>query len=237
MATDGTTVGSRAEGGGAAGVDLTALDLTDLDLFAGGFPDDVFAWLRANAPVWWHPPTRHTPDGVGFWVVSTYADILAVVADAEGFSSERAPGVEGGGTIIQDLPYGLGPGVLLNMTDDPLHHQIRRLVTPAVAPRALAAMEAELRARARTIVDAIADRGSCDFLMDVAVELPLQAVAALLGVPDADRHDLLAWSNATLDYEGRELGRRAIGPARPRRPWRATVPGSSRASAGSRVTT
>jgi cytochrome P450 len=67
-------------------------------------------------------------------------------------------------------------------------------------------MEVELRERAARIVDAIAERGSCDFLTDVAVELPLQAVAALMGVPDADRHDLMAWSNATLDFEGRELG-------------------------------
>jgi cytochrome P450 len=80
------------------------------------------------------------------------------------------------------------------------------LVTPSVAPRSLAIMEAELRERARRIVDAVADRGSCDFLTDVAVELPLQAVAALMGVPNEDRHDLMSWSNTTLDFEGRELG-------------------------------
>ena len=131
---------------------------------------------------------------------------MAVASDAETFSSERAPGAEGGGTIIQDLPYGFAPGVLLNMMDDPRHQRIRRLVTPSVAPRALTLMEAELRERAARIVDAVADRGQCDLLSEVAVELPLQAVAALMGVPDADRHDLMAWSNTTLDYEGRELG-------------------------------
>ncbi len=190
----------------ATAVDLSTVDLTDLDRFAHGFPDEVFTELRRHAPVWWHPPTEHTPDGVGFWVLSAYADIQAVAADAELFSSERAPGAEGGGTILQDLPYGFAPGVLLNMMDDPLHHRIRRLVTPSVAPRALALMEVELRPRARRIVDAVAERDACDFLSDVAVELPLQAVAALMGVPDADRHDLMAWSNTTLDFEGRELG-------------------------------
>ncbi|MGD0394510.1 MAG: cytochrome P450 [Acidimicrobiales bacterium] len=188
------------------GADLDGVDLTDLDLFIDGFPDEVFTFLRREAPVWWHAPTQHTPDGVGFWVLSAHADIMAVAADASLYSSERAPGADGGGTIIQDLPYGFASGVLLNMMDDPRHHRIRRLVTPAVAPRALAVMEVELRARARRIVDAVADRGVCDFLSDVAVELPLQAVAALMGVPDGDRHDLLAWSNATLDFEGRELG-------------------------------
>ena len=99
----------------------------------------MFTRLRREAPVWWHAPTEHTPDGVGFWVLSAHADILAAAADAALFSSERSPGAEGGGTIIQDLPYGFAPGVLLNMMDDPLHHRIRRLVTPSVAPRALAA--------------------------------------------------------------------------------------------------
>ncbi len=194
-------------------VDLAEVDLCDLDLFIDGFPDDVFATLRAAAPCWWQEPSPHTPDGVGFWVLSRHADIAAAAADAARFSSERAPGADGGGTIIQDLPYGFAPGVLLNMTDDPRHHRIRRLLTPAVAPRALATMAPELRARARRIVDAIADRRACDFLTEVAVELPLQAVAALLGIDETDRHMLLGWSSTILDYEGRELGETSEGAA------------------------
>lgn len=185
---------------------LEDVDLTDLDLFADGVPDPVFTALRRQAPVWWQEPTSHTPDGTGFWNVTRHADMLDVAANGEVFSSERAPGAAGGGTILQDLPYGFAPGVLLNMMDDPRHHRIRRLVTPAVAPRALAAMEAELRARTVAILDAVAEKGRCDFLLDVAVELPLQATAILLGVPESDRHDLMAWSNAILDYGDRELG-------------------------------
>jgi cytochrome P450 len=187
-------------------IDLSAIDLTDLDLFAPGFPDAVFSHLRREAPVWWHPPTAHTPDGVGFWVLSRHADIMGVASDPDLFSSEGVSGADGGGTILQDLPSGFAPGVLLNMMDDPRHRRIRRLVTPAVAPRALSLMQPELERRARRIVDAIVGRGACDFLTDVAVELPLQAVAALMGVPDEDRHDLMRWSNTTLDFEGRELG-------------------------------
>ncbi len=187
-------------------MNLAGLDLCDLDLFADGFPEEVFTQLRSEAPVWWQPPTDHTPDGVGFWVLSRHADIMSAAADPELFSSERSPGAAGGGTIIQDLPYGFASGVLLNMMDDPRHHRIRRLATPPVAPKALARMEGELRERARRIVDAIAERGACDFLADVAVELPLQAVASLMGVPDGDRHDLMTWSNTTLDFDGRELG-------------------------------
>jgi cytochrome P450 len=67
-------------------------------------------------------------------------------------------------------------------------------------------MEEDLRARTAAILDAVPLDEAFDFLLRVAVELPLQATAVLLGVPEADRHDLMAWSNATLDYEGRELG-------------------------------
>lgn len=186
--------------------ELAGIDLTDLDLFAEGFPHEVFTALRRRAPVWWHEPTHHTPDGTGFWVVSGHPEVLEAVAEAGVFSSERAPGAAGGGTLIQDLPYGFAAGVLLNMMDDPRHQRFRRVVTPAVSPRALAAMEEELRARTGALLDALPSGEPCDFLLEVAVELPLQATAMLLGVPEEDRHQLMAWSNATLDYEGRELG-------------------------------
>ena len=71
---------------------LEDIDLTDLALFAGGFPDEVFARLRHQAPVWWHEPTVHTPDGVGFWVVSGHAPMQAIGSDAQTFSSAGAPG-------------------------------------------------------------------------------------------------------------------------------------------------
>jgi cytochrome P450 len=185
---------------------LADVDLTDLDRFAAGFPHEVFTLLRREAPVWFHPPTVHTPGGEGFWVLARYADVLAAAGDPRTFSSERGGGRQGGGTLIEDLPAGFAAGVLLNMMDAPRHQRIRRVVTPSVSARALAAMEAELRARAQAIVREVAARGRCDFLIEVAAELPLQAIARLLGVPQADRHRLFAWANATLDYDDRELG-------------------------------
>ena len=185
---------------------MVDVDLTDLDRFASGFPHEVFTRLRREAPVWFHPPTTHTPGGEGFWVISRYADVLAVATDARTYSSERGGAREGGGTLIEDLPSGFATGVLLNMMDDPRHQKLRRLATSTVSPRALGVLEDELRARTAAIVDAAVARGRCDFLLDVAAELPLQAVARLLGVPQEDRHRLFAWANATLDYDGRDLG-------------------------------
>jgi cytochrome P450 len=186
--------------------DLGDVDLTDLDRFLQGFPHEVFTRLRAEAPVWWHPPTAHTPDGEGFWVVARHADVVAIAADSLRFSSESGGDRAGGGTLIEDLPAGFAAGVLLNMMDDPRHQEIRKLCTPSVTPRALAAVEAELRERAVAIVDGAVERGACDFLVDVAVELPLQATAQLLGVPQDHRHRLLEWADATLDYDDRDLG-------------------------------
>ncbi len=188
---------------------LEGIDLTDLDRFAKGFPHDVFALLRKHAPVWFHPPTVHTPDGEGFWVLSRYADIERAASDPELFSSHTGGTRSGGGTILEDLPSGFAAGVLLNMMDDPRHLRLRRLVTPSVSPRALREMEAELRQRTRAILDAVAARGACDFVTEVAAELPLQAIARLLGVPQEDRHQLFQWANATLDYDDRDLGQQS----------------------------
>src|SRR4051812_29712761 len=94
-------------------VDPDRIDLCDLDAFVDGFPHEPFAWLRAEAPVWWHRPTEHTPGGEGFWVLSRYDDVLAAASDSATFSSHRGGPRPDGGTLIEDLPSGYAAGVLL----------------------------------------------------------------------------------------------------------------------------
>jgi cytochrome P450 len=187
----------------------TAVDLTDLTGFEDGFPHEVFAELRRASPLSWHAPTEHTPGGVGFWSVTSYAEAVAVGSDPRRYSSMAAPGQDGGGTLIEDLPVGLGPGVLLNMVDDPRHGPFRRLLTPSMLPRALRNIEDDLTQRSRRIVGDALAKGECDFVLDIAAELPLQAVAQLIGVPQEDRHRLFEWATATLDYGDRELGQKS----------------------------
>ena len=134
---------------------VTDVDLVDLDRFANGFPHDVFTRLRAHAPVWWHPPHPKAPGGEGFWVVSRHAETLHVLRDPVTFSSEGAPGRAGGGTTLDDLPRGVGPGVMLNMIDPPRHDAIRGLVNKGFKPSTIAKLEAELRQRTRAIFDAV----------------------------------------------------------------------------------
>jgi cytochrome P450 len=184
---------------------LDDVDLTDLDLFADGFPHDVFTLLRDEAPVWWHPPTDRAPGGEGFWVVSRHAELLAVLHDPVTFSSETGPGRVGGGTTLDDLPPGFVTGVMLNMSDPPTHTRQRGLVNKVFTPRAVDVLEPWLRERAAVVVDAAVEAGECDLLVDVAAELPLQTIAEILGVPQGARHQLFEWTSTILDYRDRDL--------------------------------
>jgi cytochrome P450 len=185
---------------------LDGIDLVDLDRFAAGFPHDVFTRLRAEAPVWWHPPHPKAPGGEGFWVVTRHADVLAVVRDAAAFSSEGGPGRAGGGTTLDDLPRGMGPGVMLNMIDPPRHDAIRLLVNKGFKPSTIAKLAGELADRTRAIFDEVTPRERFDFLRDIAAELPLQVTASLFGVPQEDRHRIFEWTTAFVDYSDRNLG-------------------------------
>lgn len=186
--------------------ELDAIDLTDLDRFADGFPHGTFTVLRREAPVWWQEPTEHTPGGEGFWAITRYEDLLRVVRDPARFSSETGPGRDGaGGTILEDLAAGVGPGVMLNMCDPPTHTRIRGLVSRDFTPKGIDRLVPFLRARTGPILDRAAERGTVDFLVDVAAELPLQTIAQILGVPQEDRHRLFAWTSTILDFRDREL--------------------------------
>ncbi|MGV0744476.1 cytochrome P450 [Mycolicibacterium sp. XJ870] len=164
---------------------MSLADLTDLDNFASGFPHALFSAHRREAPVFWHEPTEHTPDGEGFWSVATYAETLAVLRDPVTFSSVTGGRRPYGGTLLQDLAIA---GQVLNMMDDPRHSQIRRLVSSGLTPRMISRVEDDLRARARLLLDAVEPGEPFDFVADIAAELPMQMICILLGVPESERH-------------------------------------------------
>jgi cytochrome P450 len=186
-------------GASCMSIRMGGVDLTDLDNFSHGFPHDLFVRHRAEAPVYWHEPTVHTPDGEGFWSVATYAETLTVLRDVATYSSERGGTREHGGTLLQDLSVA---GVVLNMMDDPRHARIRRLVSTGLTPRMVGRVEDELRRRTRAALDAVPDGEPFDFLVDVAAELPMQMICILLGVPEADRHTLFEAVEHVFDFRG-----------------------------------
>jgi cytochrome P450 len=178
-------------------VGVAGFDLTDLDNFAHGFPHHIFEVHRREAPVCWHAPTEHTPDGVGFWSVATHAETVRVMRDAEAFSSER------GGTLLQDLDIA---GSVLAMMDDPRHARIRRLVSTGFTPRTVVRLEDELRRRTRALLARVADGVPFDLVVDVAAELPMQTICILLGVPEPDRHRLAAALAPAFDIREGDAG-------------------------------
>jgi cytochrome P450 len=175
---------------------MEGVDLTDLDAFVDGFPHAVFERHRREAPVYWHEPTAHTPDGEGFWSVATYAETRDVLRDPLTYSSERGGTREHGGTLLADLP---SAGVVLNMMDDPRHARVRRLVSTGLTRRTVDRLEQELRRRTRLLLAHLGDGVAFDVVHEVAGELPLQTICILLGVPEGDRHTLLAAVEHTFD--------------------------------------
>ncbi len=178
---------------------LAQIDLTDLDNFANGFPHELFAVHRREAPVFWHEPTDNTPDREGFWSVATYPETLAVLKDPVAYSSVTGGARPYGGTLLQDLAIA---GQVLNMMDDPRHSQIRRLVSSGLTPRMISSVEDDLRDRTRRLLDAVQPGEPFDFVVDIAAELPMQMICILLGVPESERHWLFEAIEPQFDFGG-----------------------------------
>ncbi len=165
-------------------VSTETVDLSDGSSFANGFPHDFFTWLRTHEPIYWHEPTAVTPDGEGFWVVSRYADVNAIIMDATAFSSNTGGNRKGGGTAIKDESTA---GKVLNHTDDPHHRRLRALVNKGFTINAVAALEDELRMRTKRLLASVEPGESCNFAQRISREIPTQAICLVLGVPEDDR--------------------------------------------------
>lgn len=183
---------------------LGGFDLTDQSRFAEGFPHEVFARLRREAPVLRHPAGQ-TADGESFWVLSRHADIAAALDPV--FSAQGGGGRTGGGTHLDDLAIGMFAGVLLPMMDNPRHGVIKHLLSPAVTGQAVAARQEELRGCAAALVDGALSRGTCDFATDIAEQYTTQAAALILGAPRQDWDQLVAWSHQVVGFADRRSGR------------------------------
>ncbi|HJQ83183.1 MAG TPA: cytochrome P450 [Candidatus Binatia bacterium] len=176
---------------------LDDIDLTNPDTFVPGWPHDAFALLRREAPVYWHPGGGNAG---GFWVVSKYHDVKAVQLDSKTFSSAR------GGTILREFEgeeLEANRAIMLNM-DAPRHTRFRRLVNMGFSPKIVDRMTAHIHDIARKIIDAVAARGRCDFVTDIAAELPLQVIVEMMGVPIEDRHLVFKWSNQMIGFDDPE---------------------------------
>lgn len=186
---------------------LTA-DLTDPDVMQSGVPHEAMRTLRATSPVSYVEQEASAragfPAHTGYWALSRHADVAAVSKDQANFSTNLD------GVIIRFAPDMDRDGVentrfLLINHDAPDHTKLRQIVSRAFTPRAIAQLHDDLQHRAVQIVQEAVERGEGNFVEDVAAELPLQAIAGLLGVPQADRGKLFEWSNQMMSYDDPEV--------------------------------
>jgi cytochrome P450 len=170
--------------------------------YVDGVPYAVLARLRRESPVVWvdEVPVLGWPGGPGFWLVLRHADVESVLRRPRLFSSWL------GATQIRDpaTPAALAyvRSMMLNM-DPPDHSRLRRLLARSFTPRAVDDLTDRIRAHARAICDRVfnGSGGVCDFATDVAADLPLLALADVLGMPEADRGLLFDWSNRVIGYQ------------------------------------
>ncbi|BDX32027.1 linalool 8-monooxygenase [Mycobacterium antarcticum] len=174
----------------------SGFDFTDPDIYAERLPVEELAEMRKVAPIWWNEQPHDVGgfgDG-GFWVVSKHKDVKEVSRRSDVFSSLEKTALPryADGTVEGQIET--GKFVLLNM-DAPHHTHLRKIISRAFTPRAIELLRADLAVRAREIADRAAALGSGDFVEEVSCELPLQAIAGLMGVPQEDRMKLFHWSN------------------------------------------
>ena len=159
------------------------IDLLSPSSFAAGHPFEQYRRLRDSAPVHWH----HEPDGPGFWAVTRYRDVFAVDRNHGEFSSEPT-------IMIQDPLAGqeaqFGNYKMMLMMDPPQHTAYRKLIRAEFAHGPADALAPRLSELATEIVDKVIERGECDFVNDVAGEMPSFVIAELMGLPREDGREL-----------------------------------------------
>ncbi|MGW2819928.1 cytochrome P450 [Streptomyces sp. NPDC001443] len=181
-------------------------DFTDPDVLQHRVPLPEFAELRRVEPVRWIPQTSNLAgfQDEGYWAVTRHADVKYVSTHPEIFSSYLNTAIIRFNDHIERDAIDAQRLILLNM-DPPEHTRVRQILQRVFTPRAIRALEANLRARAQAIAaNARTRTGTFDFVTEVACELPLQAIAELIGVPQEDRAKIFDWSNRMIAYDDPE---------------------------------
>ena len=183
------------------------LNLAEPDSFDKGPPLEYFAALRREAPVHWNPAPEIDGDHPmairrGYFALTKHADIVHVSRNPGLFSARV------GSNLLSDMEeeehLAAMQSMLINM-DPPDHAKYRRFFLRGFTRQMVAKLEPVIRAHAKRVVDGIADKSECDFVTDLAVELPLLLICELTGVPENDRHRIYEWSNLLCGFDDPEM--------------------------------
>jgi cholest-4-en-3-one 26-monooxygenase len=175
----------------------SGFDFTDPDIYTERLPVEEFAELRATEPIWWNEQAPGNGGGFhdgGYWAITKLEDVKEISRRSDIFSSYENGVIPRFNNDIPRENIELQRSVMLNM-DAPHHTRLRKIISRGFTPRAVGRLEDELRERAQKIAREAATAGSGDFVEQVSCELPLQAIAGLLGVPQEDRDKIFRWSN------------------------------------------
>jgi cholest-4-en-3-one 26-monooxygenase len=162
--------------------------------YAHGFPYEVFRELRDSDPVSHHehPAWEH-----GYWAVTRHADVQRVSRDWNGFQNAPNPFLPD----RADFGDEAGASLLMISLDPPEHTKLRKLISSGFTPRRINDLAARVKERVDSVIDSVAGRGECDLVRDVALWLPLHAIADLVGVPEEDRKQVFEWTELTFGFD------------------------------------
>ncbi len=168
---------------------LLAANFDLLNLPSDFYADPFSTYLALRE----HEPVKRMPNGSVF--LTRYDDLIAVYKNPKSFSSDKK---------LEFKPK-FGDSLLfehhttsLVFSDPPLHTRVRKLISGALTPRAIAGMEDGLISLVDTLLDRMAATGSVDLIDDFASAIPIEVIGNLLDVPVNERAPLRDWSLAIL---------------------------------------
>jgi cholest-4-en-3-one 26-monooxygenase len=170
-----------------------SLVLHDPATYAHGFPYEEFRRLRDEEPISHHD---HPAWERGYWAVTRHADVQRVSRDWSAFKNAPHPFLPDTEQYGED-----GSSLLMISLDPPEHTKLRKIISSGFTPRRINDLAAHVKSRVDAVIDAYADRGECDLVRDIALWLPLHAIADLVGVPEEDRAQVFEWTELTFGFD------------------------------------